>query len=88
MKVFGPSLPEVSEAALLPNATPPELLAAAQPSFAVISGIPQSFRFARMDVLNRLEKSGARVYRTDLDGAMTFYLDEHGVTPSPSVLRY
>jgi hypothetical protein len=72
VKVFGPSLPEVSETALLPNATPPELLAAAQPSFAVISGIPQSLWFARVDVLNRLEKSGARVDRSDVDGAINF----------------
>jgi competence protein ComEC len=71
------------------NATTPELLAAAKPNFAVISvGFRNPFGLPRMDVLNRLEKSGARVYRTDLDGAMTFYLDEHGVTPSPSVLRY
>jgi competence protein ComEC len=71
------------------NATTPELLAAAQPSFAVISvGFRNPFGLPRMDVLNRLEKSGARVYRTDVDGAMTFYLDEHGVTPSPAVLQY
>jgi competence protein ComEC len=71
------------------NATTPELLAAAQPSFAVISvGFRNPFGLPRMDVLNRLEKSGARVYRTDIDGAMTFYLDQHGVTPSPGVLQY
>jgi competence protein ComEC len=71
------------------NATTPELLAAAQPSFAVISvGFRNPFGLPRMDVLNRLEKSGARVYRTDVDGAITFYLDEHGVTPSPAVLQY
>jgi competence protein ComEC len=71
------------------NATTPELLAVAQPSFAVISvGFRNPFGLPRMDVLERLEKSGARVYRTDVDGAMTFYLDEHGVTPSPAVLQY
>ena len=71
------------------NATTPELLAAAQPSFAVISvGYRNPFGLPRMDVLNRLEKSGARVYRTDVDGAVTFYLDQHGVTPSPVVLQY
>jgi competence protein ComEC len=71
------------------NATTPELLAAAQPSFAVISvGYRNPFGLPRMDVLERLEKSGARVYRTDVDGAMTFYLDERGVTPSPAVLQY
>ena len=71
------------------NATTPELLGAAQPSVAVISvGFRNPFGLPRMDVLNRLEKSGARVYRTDIDGAMTFYLDQHGVTPSPAVLQY
>jgi competence protein ComEC len=71
------------------NATTPELLAAAKPSFAVISvGFRNPFGLPRMDVLHRLEKSGARVYRTDLDGAVTFYLDRHGVTPSPAVLQY
>jgi competence protein ComEC len=71
------------------NATTPELLAAAKPSFAVISvGFRNPFGLPRMDVLKRLEKSGSRVYRTDLDGAVTFYLDQHGVTPSPAVLQY
>jgi competence protein ComEC len=71
------------------NATTPELLAAAEPTFAVISvGYRNPFGLPRMDVLARLEKSGARVYRTDVDGAMTFYLDGHGVTPSPAVLQY
>ncbi|HLW85297.1 MAG TPA: ComEC/Rec2 family competence protein [Candidatus Sulfotelmatobacter sp.] len=71
------------------NATTAELLAAAKPSFAVISvGFRNPFGLPRMEVLDRLEKSGARVYRTDLDGAMTFYLDRHGVTPSPAVLQY
>lgn len=71
------------------NATTPELLAVAQPTFAVISvGFRNPFGLPRMDVLERLEKSGARVYRTNVDGAMTFYLDQHGVTPSPAVLQY
>jgi competence protein ComEC len=71
------------------NATTPELLAGAQPSFAVISvGFRNPFGLPRMDVLDRLEKSGARVDRTDVDGAMTFDLDQHGVTPSPAVLQY
>ncbi|MGB6475983.1 MAG: ComEC/Rec2 family competence protein [Candidatus Sulfotelmatobacter sp.] len=71
------------------NATTPELLAVAKPSFAVISvGFRNPFDLPRMDVLERLQQSGARIYRTDVDGAMTFYLDRHGVTPSPAVLQY
>jgi len=71
------------------NATTPELLAVAKPAFAVISvGFRNPFGLPRMDVLTRLEKSGARVYRTDVDGAVTFYLDRTGVTPSLAVLQY
>jgi beta-lactamase superfamily II metal-dependent hydrolase len=32
--------------------------------------------------LQRLQASGVRVYRTDLEGAVTFYLDGHDVKPS------
>ncbi len=70
------------------NATTPELLAAAQPRFAVISlGFRNSFGFPRREVLERLSGSGARVYRTDLDGAVTFLLDGRSVIPSLAVLR-
>lgn len=70
------------------NATTPELLAAAQPRFAVISlGFRNSFGFPRREVLERLSGAGARVYRTDLDGAVTFLLDGRSVTPSLAVLR-
>jgi competence protein ComEC len=70
------------------NATTPELLAAAQPRFAVISlGFRNSFGFPRREVLERLSASGARVYRTDLDGAVTFLLDGRSVTPSLAVLQ-
>jgi len=70
------------------NATTPELLAAAQPRSAVISlGFRNSFGFPRREVLERLSGSGARVYRTDLDGAVTFLLDGRSVIPSLAVLR-
>ncbi len=53
-----------------------------KPSFAVIPvGFRNSFGQPRMEVLKRLEDSGARVYRTDVKGAMTFYLHGHSVTP-------
>ncbi len=70
------------------NATTPELVAAVKPQFAVISvGSGNSFGLPRTDVLGRLSDAGARVYRTDLDGAVTFYLDGHSVTPSVAVLQ-
>jgi beta-lactamase superfamily II metal-dependent hydrolase len=53
-----------------------------KPSFAVIPvGFRQLVRPAGMEVLKRLEDSGARDYRTDVNGAVTFYLDGPSVTP-------
>ncbi|HEV2688213.1 MAG TPA: hypothetical protein VGV35_06655 [Bryobacteraceae bacterium] len=70
------------------NATTPELLDSAKPRFAVISvGYRNSFGLPRMEILGRLARSGARVFRTDVDGAVTFYLDGHSVTPSLAVPR-
>jgi competence protein ComEC len=70
------------------NATTPELVAAAQPQFAIISvGSGNSFGLPKFEILGRLAHAGARVYRTDLDGAVTFYLDGHSVTPSVAALQ-
>jgi competence protein ComEC len=70
------------------NATTPELVASAKPQFAIISvGSGNSFGLPRAEVLARLANAGARVYRTDLDGAVTFYLDGHSVTPSVAALQ-
>jgi len=64
------------------TSTAPEILQSLKPSFAVISvGFRTSFGLPKPDVLRRLQASGVRVYRTDLNGAVTFYLDGHGVTP-------
>ena len=70
------------------NATTPELVASARPQFAVISvGSGNSFGLPRLETLSRLAEAGARVYRTDMDGAVTFYLDGHAVTASVAVHR-
>jgi competence protein ComEC len=70
------------------NATTSELIAAAKPQFAIISvGSGNSFGLPRTEVLARLANAGARVYRTDLDGAVTFYLDGHSITPSVAALQ-
>jgi competence protein ComEC len=64
------------------TSTTPEILAAVKPSFAVISvGFRTSYGLPKADVLARLQNSGVHVYRTDLNGAVTFYLDGHTVTP-------
>lgn len=65
------------------TSTTPEILAAVKPAFAVISvGFHTSFGLPKAEVLARLQAAGVRVYRTDLNGAVTFYLDGHSVTPS------
>ena len=70
------------------NATTAELVASARPQFAVISvGSGNSFGLPRSEVLGRLADAGARVYRTDLHGAVTFFLDGHSVTPSVAALQ-
>jgi competence protein ComEC len=70
------------------TSTTPEILAAVKPSFGVISvGFRTSFGLPKPDVLQRLENSGVRVYRTDLNGAVTFYLDGHSVTPWLAALQ-
>jgi competence protein ComEC len=70
------------------NATTEELLASAHPQWAVISvGTGNSFHLPRMETLERLTASGARVYRTDLDGAVSFYLNGRSVTASVAALQ-
>ena len=60
----------------------PELLTAVQPRFAVISvGYHSVFGHPKPTVLARLNEARARVFRTDLEGAVTFYLDGANVTP-------
>jgi competence protein ComEC len=62
------------------NATTLELIESARPEFAIISvGSGNSFGLPRAETLARLAAAGTRVYRTDLDGAVTFYLDGHSV---------
>jgi competence protein ComEC len=63
------------------TSTIPELLAAVHPRFAVISsGVRNVYGHPRMEVLNRLEQSKVATYRTDLNGAVTFYLDGNDVS--------
>ena len=51
--------------------TTAELLAAARPRLAIVSaGVRNPYGHPAPAVLNRLERSGARVLRTDRDGAV------------------
>src|SRR5260370_27523139 len=70
------------------TSTTPEILQSVKPSFSVISvGFPTSFGLPKPDVLQRLQNSGVHVYRTDLNGAVTFYLDRRSVTPLLAALQ-
>jgi competence protein ComEC len=69
------------------KSTTPEILQAVKPTVAVISvGYRNSYGLPKVDVLERLQNAGVHVYRTDLNGAVTFYLDGHSVTPSMPLL--
>jgi competence protein ComEC len=64
------------------TSTTAEILESVRPEFAVISvGFRNSFDIPKPDVLQRLQNAGVHVYRTDLNGLVTFYLDGHKVTP-------
>jgi competence protein ComEC len=70
------------------NATTAELVSSVKPRFAVISvGAGNSFGLPRQETLQRLQAAGTRVYRTDLDGAVSFYLDGRSVTASAAALQ-
>jgi competence protein ComEC len=62
----------------------PEFLAAVKPHYAVVSvGLYNSFHHPRQDVMQRYAEAGVRTYRTDLAGAVTFYLDGKNITAFP-----
>jgi competence protein ComEC len=64
------------------GSTSSELLAAVRPRYAVISaGVRNVYGHPRRDVLERLQDSGVKTYRTDVMGAVSFYLDGKSVTP-------
>lgn len=60
----------------------PEFLSAVHPSYAVISvGARNSFGHPRREILERLAERSVSTYRTDMFGAVTFYLDGERITP-------
>jgi len=70
------------------NATTAELMQSANPKFAIISvGSGNSFGLPRDETLARLTAAGTQVYRTDLDGAVSFYLDKTSIKTSVAVLH-
>lgn len=62
----------------------PEFLAAVKPRFAVVSvGFYNSFRHPRPEVMQRYAGAHVTTYRTDLAGAVSFYLDGTQVVATP-----
>lgn len=63
----------------------PEFLAAVNPRFAVVSaGFYNPFRHPRPEVMERYAASHITTYRTDLAGAVSFYLDGNSVSARPA----
>ena len=63
----------------------PEFLQAVSPQFAVVSaGHYNSFHHPRPDVMKRYADLQIRTYRTDLAGAVSFYLDGVTVSAQPA----
>ena len=58
----------------------PDFLAEADPTYAVIQcGEGNSYGHPHYEVLERLENDDVRIYRTDIDGNITFFLSEKGI---------
>jgi competence protein ComEC len=65
------------------SATSKELLQSVHPKFAVISvGTRNGYGHPRREVLERLGSAGVQTYRTDVMGAVRFYLDGKSVKPA------
>ena len=70
------------------SSTSSELLATVHPRYAVISaGVRNVYGHPRREVLERLQKAGVKTYRTDMTGAVSFYLDGKSVTPDVALIR-
>jgi competence protein ComEC len=65
-----------------------DLLAAVRPRFAVISvGARNVYHHPRPEVLRRLQNAHVITYRTDTEGATTFFLDGKTVSPQVAAIR-
>ncbi|MGP8142682.1 MAG: ComEC/Rec2 family competence protein [Terriglobales bacterium] len=70
------------------SGTSADLLAAIHPRYAVISvGARNVYGHPRREVLERLQQAGVKTYRTDVQGAVSFYLDGKTVTPEVALLH-
>jgi competence protein ComEC len=70
------------------SSTAEALLAAVHPRFAVISvGVRNVYHHPRPEVLRRLQAAHVTTYRTDTDGASSFFLDGSAVSPQVATTR-
>ncbi len=70
------------------TSTTPEFVQAVQPRWAVISvGEGNGFGHPRWETLRQLQAHGTATYRTDCNGAVSFYLDGKSVSPQLASLR-
>jgi competence protein ComEC len=68
------------------SSSSPDFLRAVSPQFAVVSaGYYNLFHHPRPDVMKRFADLQVRTYRTDLAGAVTFYLDGTRVSAQPAL---
>jgi len=70
------------------SGTSADLLATVHPHYAVISvGARNVYGHPRREVLERLQRAGVKTYRTDEEGAVSFYLDGKSVNPDVAILH-
>ncbi|MFZ1918879.1 MAG: ComEC/Rec2 family competence protein [Terriglobales bacterium] len=70
------------------SSTSSDLLATVHPRYAVISvGARNVYGHPRREVLDRLQRAGVATFRTDEEGAVSFYLDGKSVTPSIALIQ-
>ncbi|MFY9646121.1 MAG: ComEC/Rec2 family competence protein [Terriglobales bacterium] len=70
------------------SGTSADLLQTVHPRYAVISvGVRNVYGHPRREVLERLRQAGVKTYRTDEEGAVSFYLDGKSVTTSLALLH-
>ncbi len=70
------------------SGTSADLLSTVHPRYAVISvGARNVYGHPRREVLERLQQAGVKTYRTDEEGAVSFYLDGESVTPEVALLH-
>jgi competence protein ComEC len=70
------------------SGTSADLLATVRPRYAVISvGARNVYGHPRLEVLSRLQRAGVQTFRTDEDGAVSFYLDGKSVTAEVGMLH-